>query len=216
MLNVLCVRTGQKYSPEYVYKLQSMVTRHLKQEHKFYCVTENPSQVHGVSTIAAPLQIADSWAKIGLFTSELTKVEFGDKMLFLDLDVIITGSLDNLIAGKMHPKYGEDGIRQKNRDLWIAKDWHDPFNSSVMYWEHGSQGRIYTAFDSLVIGRLRGDQNLIAEVAPDARTFKEGEVLSYKFDKVNSKPDKAKVVLFHGKPKITDLPDVQWINEEWI
>ena len=215
MLNVVCVRTGQKYSPEYVYKLKSMVERHLKQEHKFYCITENPVQVQGVETIPAPIQIADSWAKIGLFTAQLKKVALGDKMLFLDLDVVITGSLDNLIAGKLRPKKDKDGIREKNTDLWIVDDWHDPFNSSVMYWEHGARTEIYAAFKPSDIQRLRGDQNLIAEIAPDARTFKKGEVLSYKFDHVKDKPKKAKIVLFHGKPKMTDLPDVEWIKKEW-
>ena len=117
MINVVCVRTGQKYSPEYVYKLKSMVSRHLKQEHKFYCITEHPSQVFGVETIPAPIQVQDSWAKIGLFTSQLQKVKKGDKMLFLDLDVIVTGSLDDLIAGKLHPKNDNPST-----DLWIVKD----------------------------------------------------------------------------------------------
>ena len=207
MLNVVCLRVGRKYSPEYVYKLQSMVSRHLKQDYKFYCITENPGELEGVETIPAPLQIADSWCKIGLFTSQLQKVEKGDKMLFLDLDVIITGSLDALIKDKLKGK--------SVNDLWIAKDWHDPFNSSVMYWTHGEQGRIYTAFNSDCMQRLRGDQNLIAEVASDALTFRPSDILSYKFDGVNSKPKNAKVVLFHGKPKMTDLPHVKWVQEEW-
>lgn len=216
MLNVVCVRTGQKYSPDYVYKLKNMVERNLKQEHKFYCITENPSQVHGIETIPAPIQVADSWCKIGLFTSQLQKVKKGDKMLFLDLDVVITGSLDDLIAGKLINKKDEQGDKIPCRDFWIVKDWHDPYNSSVMYWEHGQQGRIYVAFKGIPdMERLRGDQNLIAEVATDAKTFKQGAVLSYKFDNVKAKPEKAKVVLFHGKPKMSDLPDVAWIQKEW-
>ena len=215
MLNVLCVRTGQKYSPEYVHKLRSMVECHLKQEHRFICLTEHPAAVKGVDTIAAPIQIADSWCKIGLFCPSLAKVKKGDKMLFLDLDVIVTGSLDNLIAGKLKDRKAFDGTTRPSRDLWIAKDWRDPFNSSVMYWVHGEQSRIYGKFTSQDIERLRGDQNLIAEIVPDAKTFKEGDILSYKFDKVDKKPKSGKVVLFHGKPKMTDLPDVQWVQEEW-
>lgn len=216
MLNVVCVRTGQKYNPDYVYKLKSMVSRHLKQEHNFYCITENPSQVHGVDTIPAPIQIADSWCKIGLFTSQLQKVKPGDRMLYLDLDVVVTGSLDDLIAGKLNNKKDEQGDKIPCQDLWIVKDWRDPFNSSVMYWEHGQQGNIYASFKGVSdIERLRGDQNLIAEVVPNAKTFKEGAVLSYKFDTVKTKPKDAKVVLFHGKPKMTDLPDVEWIQQEW-
>ena len=214
MIKVLCVRTGQKYSADYVFKLKNMVARHLKQEHEFYCVTEHPAQVHGVKTIPAPLQINDSWAKIGLFHSALQHIEKGDKCLYLDLDVIVTGSLDNLIAGKLKEVNGKP-----SQDMWIVKDWYDPFNSSVMYWVHGQQSKIYTSFTAADIKRLRGDQNLIAEVLPNAKTFKESDVLSYKFSgvmKKDEKPKDARVVLFHGKPKMVDLPDVQWIQEEWV
>jgi hypothetical protein len=121
--------------------------------------------------------------------------------------VIITGSIDKLIEGK---------LSEDLKDFWIAKDWRDPFNSSVMYWIHGQQGRIYAAFQGQSdMARLRGDQNLIAEVCPDAKTFPMKDILSYKFDKVKDKPKCAKIVLFHGKPKMTDLPDVKWIKEEW-
>lgn len=213
MLNVLCVRVGQKYSPEYVYKLKSMVSRNLSQEHRFICLTEHPAQIDGVDTIAAPLQIADSWCKIGLFSPSLAKIEKGDKCLYLDLDVIVTGNLDHLIMGKLPDKKNVDGDAKASKDFWIAKDWRDPFNSSVMYWVHGQQGRIYGSFTAKDMERLRGDQNLIAELKPDAKTFKAGDILSYKFDKVEKRS--GKVVLFHGKPKMTDLPDVQWIKEEW-
>lgn len=219
MLNVLCVRVGQKYEPEYVYKLKNMVERHLKQPHRFLCLTDDPKQLPGIDTIRAPIQIKDSWCKIGLFYPNLETVVWGDECLYLDLDVIITGSLDKLIEGKL-PEKGDtrEGIRRLRKDLWIAKDWRDPFNSSVMYWEHGSVSQIYMAFKNTDIQRLRGDQNLIAEVYPTAKTFKTSDIMSYKFDgihKKDKKPEVAKVVLFHGKPKMSDLPDVQWIQEEW-
>ncbi len=218
MLNVLCVRTGQKYSPEYVYKLRDMVSKHLRQKHKFYCLTENPVQIRGVETIPAPIQLADSWCKIGLFSPNLPKIKKGEKCLFLDLDVVITGSLDNLIAGKLNERKNKEDDVQVNKDLWIAKDWRDPYNSSVIYWVHGQQSRIFGSFNASHIERLRGDQNLIAELIPNAKLFKETDILSYKFSGVkdkDEKPEGSKVVLFHGKPKMIDLPDVQWIQEAW-
>lgn len=217
MLNVLCVRVGPKYSPEYVFKLKSMVARHLKQEHRFICLTDKPVDLKGIDTIAAPLQINDSWCKIGLFTPQLAKIERGDECLYLDLDVIVTGSLDNLIAGKLKKLKNKEGDDLKRTDLWIVKDWYDPFNSSVMYWEHHSQSRIYGSFRREHMEKYRGDQNLIAELVPNAKTFKEGEILSYKFSGVKDKDEKpkCKVVLFSGKPKMHELPDVQWIKEEW-
>ena len=216
MLNVLCVRVGPKYSTDYVYKLKNMVERHLKQPHKFYCITDNPAKLPGIDCIAAPIQINDSWCKIGLFAPSLQKIKEREECLYLDLDVIITGSLDELIEGKLKSTIIDD-VESPSKDLWIAKDWRDPFNSSVMYWVHGQKGRIFGAFTQEHIETLRGDQNLIAELMPDARTFDMKDIQSYKFDGIHKKDEKpkCKIVLFHGKPKMTDLPNVQWIKKEW-
>lgn len=229
MLNVVCVRVGQKYTPDYVYKLKNMVARHLKEKHRFICMTENAFQVPGIETILALVPVADSWCKIGLFAPQL-QIEKGERILYLDLDVVVTGSLDELIKGKLEDvpaaaltdrESGANlnaGIINKSKDLWIAKDWRDPFNSSVMYWVHGQQSRIYGVFSAYDMERLRGDQNLIAEIVPGAKTFDKKDILSYKFSpgvKDKDEKPKGKIVLFHGKPKMTDLPNVQWIKEEW-
>lgn len=216
MLNVVCVRTGNKYSPDYVYKLKNMVSRNLRQKHNFYCLTENPSQLPGIDTIPAPIQIADSWCKIGLFSPSLQKVQMGDKMLFLDLDVIVNASLDSMLKGKLktQPVYDSEDYKPSS-EFWISKDWRDPFNSSVMYWVHGQHFDIFTRFKPSDMERLRGDQNLIAEIKPHALTFNEADILSYKFDRVTRKPEKAKIILFHGKPKMTDLPHVEWVQKAW-
>lgn len=217
MLNVLCVRVGNKYPVEYVYKLQSMVSRHLKQKHRFVCLTDTPEQLPRILCEPAAINIKDSWCKISLFNPNLKYVQKGEKCLYLDLDVIVLGSLDKLIDGKLSDKKNKEGDNLGNTDLWIAKDWRDPFNSSVMFWEHPKQTRIFNRFCSNDIERLRGDQNLIAEIVPDAKTFFPQDILSYKFSGVLRKDEKpkCKIVLFHGKPKMADLPNVNWIKEEW-
>lgn len=217
MLNVICVRVGHKYPVEYVYKLKNMVSLHLKQQHRFICLTDNAGKLPGIDCVAAPIQVADSWCKIGLFAPQHRIIERGDRCLYLDLDVVIVGSLDKLIEGKLERQKDADGTMQPCKDLWIVKDWHDPFNSSVMYWEHPQKSRIFGKFTRADMERLRGDQNLIAELMPDAKTFHSNDILSYKFSGCNKKDEKpkCKIVLFHGKPKMHELPDVKWIKEEW-
>ena len=228
MLNVICVRVGQKFKPDYVYKLKNMVSRHLNEEHKFICMTDNPWQVPGIECIQPPMPICDSWCKIGLFSPNV-QIAKGDRVLYLDLDVVIIGSLDELIKDKLQDvtpvevidkASGENlnkGIASGNKDLWIAKDWRDPFNSSVMYWVNGQQCKIFGKFKSKHIEELRGDQNLIAQIVPEAKTFRQKDILSYKFSGVHERDEKpkGKIVLFHGRPKMHDLPNVQWLNEEW-
>ena len=42
IIDVYCVNVGDKYGPEYVFKLKSAVERHLKQPHNFWCITDKP------------------------------------------------------------------------------------------------------------------------------------------------------------------------------
>ena len=44
-VNVLCIKWGKKYGPEYVNKLHSMVRRHLHRPFRFVCLTDDG---HGI------------------------------------------------------------------------------------------------------------------------------------------------------------------------
>ncbi len=40
-VNVLCIKWGRKYGPEYVNRLHSMVRRHLKRPFRFICLSDD-------------------------------------------------------------------------------------------------------------------------------------------------------------------------------
>src|ERR1700761_6375637 len=42
VVNVICTKWGDLYSPEYVNKLYGMVARNLKRPFRFVCVTDDP------------------------------------------------------------------------------------------------------------------------------------------------------------------------------
>jgi hypothetical protein len=97
-VNVICMKWGTKYGPEYVNVLARMVARHLKRPHRFVCFTERTDGIDpGVE--CKPLPVCNTpnrpeiqaWRKISLFTPELG---LSGPTLFLDLDVAITDSLD--------------------------------------------------------------------------------------------------------------------------
>ncbi|MFN3494899.1 MAG: glycosyltransferase, partial [Hydrogenophaga sp.] len=44
-VNVLCIKWGKKYGPEYVNKLHNMVRRNLKRPFRFVCLTDD---THGI------------------------------------------------------------------------------------------------------------------------------------------------------------------------
>lgn len=99
--NVVCMKWGTAYGPEYVNILYHMVRRNLSEPFRFLCLTDNPAGLEsGIETHAIPpLQEprpeyykCHTWRKLLLFEQPL--FDLNGKVLFLDLDVVIVGNLD--------------------------------------------------------------------------------------------------------------------------
>ena len=91
MITVWSVFWGDKYSVEYVYTLKRMVEVNLSMPHEFICITSQPMK--GVNCIEPECDYHGWWQKIGLFKPGLAT----GASLYLDLDVVITGPLDDLV-----------------------------------------------------------------------------------------------------------------------
>ena len=91
MLTVWTMSTGGKYDDYYPQRLQREVGKHLDHEHRFICIADHP--IDGVMTVPPPADYPGWWGKVGLFKPGFT---YGLN-LWLDLDVVITGSLDELV-----------------------------------------------------------------------------------------------------------------------
>jgi len=104
-VNILCIKWGTKYGCEYVNRLFHGVRRQLSREFRFVCLTEIPDGIDsGVEIHPLPVTPFDeaafdakkggeTWRKVGLFQPGLADLD-GDT-LFLDLDIVLTGSLDD-------------------------------------------------------------------------------------------------------------------------
>ena len=193
---IACVKTGTKYGPEYVRRLQAGVARHLpsRKDHEFVCFTDQA--VEGVICEQLPADLPGWWAKVGLFKLERP-------LLYFDLDVVITGDLTPLLEWD---RFG------------IIKDWWLPmFNSSVMRLT-GNETHVWDAFakdpmQSMQLCRY-GDQEFVTRHMPDARTFPRAWLPSYKADRCQAAPPKdALAVVFHGLPKPCQVGG--WVAETW-
>ena len=205
MLTVACVlRSGGIYTPEWPQRLQRQVEANLSQDHNFVCLSD--MEVEGVETIGLRHDWPGWWSKIELFEPGL----FGGPVLYLDLDCVVVGRLDDL--------FDYDGFT-------MCSDFLRPQykNSSVMAW-HKPMHRLYDAFRPNPAGWMQkydrqrpqgriGDQAFIEDHAGDIDVFLAGKVVSYKKDCKASKPKHASVVAFHGRPK----PDAVggWVAEIW-
>ena len=211
MINVVSVRVGSKYGPEYVLRLHDQIHRNMGvdgEEIRHWCLTDDPDSLpSGIKPIDYHPRLPGWWQKVFLF-SDLMPWEPGESVLYMDLDVCVTGRLEGLPDG-------------------IIQDWHWPtYNSSVMKWKHGEHSEIWDLFGPEIIDRPSvwltallpegqvngGDQEWIT-ICSKWETFKPGEFVSYR-DAVAWPPEGAKAIIFHGAPKPHEVTG-GWVPEIW-
>jgi hypothetical protein len=203
-------------------------------------MTENShGLVDGINILALPnLDLKGWWYKLYLFKQDFYGLQ--GKVLFLDLDVVITGALDPLI--NFNPT-----------KLCISPDERaGNYNSSVMCFELGAMPYVWDAFwhqREKIIQNYHGDQDWVQQICVDAIIYPKPMVVSYKYDcqsrakfgggalgkKLRQKgwfkpkkhaqlPSNASIVLFHGKPDPEDVMDTSydkyrhapWVKDYWI
>ncbi len=99
------MKWGARYGPEYVNRLYSSVNRHTKKKTKFYCFTDDYKGINEniilkpLPKMKLPKAISLSpWRKMSLWQYPLFDLK-GD-VLFLDLDLVITGNIDRFFNYK--------------------------------------------------------------------------------------------------------------------
>lgn len=219
-MRVVCVKIGDKYGPEWVYRLRNMVERNLDREHAFVCVTDKP--IDDVICLPAAPDLPGWWGKVGLFRPGFLP---GDN-LYLDLDVVITRNITgmvetNLNRGKVTApddfsyslRFPKSGLGPDTRRLLGGIG---TVNSSVMLW-HSDDGRdIWERFTADKMNEVHGDQNWITQCMwPAKLALLLGPwVCSYKYHVQRGEPV-APIVVFHGSPKVSDLPKGDPLRQLW-
>ncbi len=239
MVNVICMKWGTKYGPEFVNKLRSMVRRHLVHPHRFVCFTDDAAGLDLAAGIEAlPLPAMDlppgkerGWRKLSTFAAPLADLR--GPTLFLDVDVVITGALDVFFD---HPG-----------KFCIIHDWARPRritgNSSVYRFEAGAHPGLlayFLAHIDQVKAEVRNEQEyLTREIhrqglltywpAEWCVSFKHTclPVFPLNFFQVPQIPPGARIVVFHGNPNpdeavigrghglLRHVRPTPWINEHW-
>lgn len=199
MLTLACVlRSGGEYEERHVERLMRQVEGRLSAPYRFVCLSDATVLCERIPLV---MGWPGWWSKIEMFRPGL----FDDRVLYLDLDVMVVGALDDLA---FHPGpfvISHDFIPTRMKD---GRPIGSKFNSSVMAWTPSPETeRIYTEFTPAVMDRLRGDQDHVAEIMPKATTFGLGLVVSYKAHvrSLGRIPASARIVVYHGRPKPWDV-----------
>jgi hypothetical protein len=211
-VTVFCVWIGKKYGVEYVKRLGKAICNDPAPFHRLTlrCITDNVPEGTklGPWTAVAAIPMAGEegcWPKLQCFHPIFNLGAKGRpaRNLYLDLDVVVTGELD--------------GYFPNDKQTWFGamKDSDGKINSSVMSWYGNSMEHIWQARQQYARtkqpfgkpnGPWRGDQNFIRDNLKIEWKPLDG-VVSYKNGLPdNSIPARCRVAVFHGKPKMSDLP----------
>lgn len=206
-LKIVCVQHGNYAGrgAEYVNILFNSVRRNLAEGTvgEFVCFTDNPAGLDpGITARSLPPGLTGWWNKLWLFSPGL--FDDGDRIVYFDLDTVITGRLDGLVAYE--------------GDFAILRDWYRPaeVNSSVMLWRAGYGVNIWNDYKAAGYRTtLPGDQDWINLRTPRRAILQDvfpRLIVSYKASG-GVIPTKASVVCFHGKPSPHEADG--WVKEVW-
>ena len=152
-VNVLCLKWGTYYGPEYVNRLYAGVRRNLKRPFRFVCVTDNPAglrpEVEAVPFPEDPGVIGRPWpnifVKLCLFKNGFA--DLNGPTLFLDVDVCITGSLDKFFDYRPGDFCIIHNWVERRKSLFRALPAIG--NSSCFRFDAGVSGAVYETFLSM-------------------------------------------------------------------
>jgi hypothetical protein len=213
MLNFVTVnwQNYQGRGAEYVNILFDSVRRNLEDgaEGRFVVFTDQVAPAGyapGIEVAFLPPGLTGWWNKLALFAPGT--FADGDRIVYLDLDTLITGPLDALAA--------YDG------PFAILKDFYRPtgMQSSVMAWAAGEQAELWDSFlragcpqDNpggdqwwMELHACKGRVRFLQTLFPDF-------FVSYKVSG-GVLPQKASVVVFHGTPRPHEVT-TGWVPRVW-
>jgi hypothetical protein len=242
--HILCMKWGTKYGPEYVNRLYAMVRRHLSGDFNFVCLTDDGQGIRRevqclpippLDLDLAPGQRDGAWKKLTTFTQDLHGLR--GTALFLDVDVVIVGSLDaffeqpgEFLIIRDYPRFWRFGERVTG-------------NSSVYRFALGAQADVLANFRAhmdAVRAKYRNEQAYLSDFL-----YRQGKLgywptgwcPSFKYDGIPAFPTNlwrepfvpkgARVVIFHGECNPPDalagrrnrlfryIRPANWISKFW-
>lgn len=220
MKQVLCLKWGDKYPADYVNKLYGMVSRNISGDFRFICLTDDRNGIRPEVEIKAmpafdlpePMR-RHPFRRMFIFQERLEDIE-GD-VLHLDLDLVVTGSIDGFFDYK------------PDLNFVVAENWTQPGqgigNMSVFRFRVGALTKIWERFrpDPMEMMRLyRNSQTFVCRTLEQVEFFPPEWCISFKhsimprwplnFVQTPRLPEDARIVVFTGKPDPHEAVEGRW------
>lgn len=212
--HIVCMKWGNKYGPEYVNRLYSMVKKNLTLPFTLICLTDDSKgidpaiQCRPIPELGLPDGLPErGWKKLTTFSTDLYGLH--GTALFLDIDIVIIDNIDSFFT---HPTERED-------EVWIIRDWKKPWrmvgNSSVYRFQLGSIPGLLPYFREHfndIRQRFRHEQAFLSWYVRQHHKLSywpDNWCLSYKYHVLKKppfslwqppqKPQEGKIIIFHGE-----------------
>lgn len=226
--NVICIKWGTYYGAKYINSLYRGVKKNTKYNINFYCFTDN-SDGFDDGIIVKPLptmnvkEIRNAYLKeVGLCDNNLGGLA-GQRVLYFDLDTVIVDNIDSFFE------------LPKNDEFYIINDWNTRGNrvgqGSCFSFVVGTLGYIKDYFEEHYMEIYDKYYTASQEYLSDKVAEKYGKLnfwpaswtKSFRFHclptplipflrrfKTATIPNKAKIICFHGYPKLEEAIEGVW------
>lgn len=226
-----CLIHGNYYSWDYVDILHDSIQRNTSSPIRFHVWTERERVVPGKYIKHALIPQGNEgpkrawWYKTQLFNTDL----YAGPIIYMDLDVVITGNLDWMRKLSMQSFWAVRDFKC----LW--KSHRRAINSSVMAFDTRNYEHVWKKYkdnQERITHKYHGDQNYIdEEIVETKRHLPEEKIVSYRWQvlhggmdfKTRAYPRKdeidielspdASIVVFHGDPKPHEINNK--LSEYW-
>jgi hypothetical protein len=219
---IICVKWGTLYGPEYVNRLYGMVSRHITGPFRVVCFTDDKRGLRpevdafDLPELGCPhpQRTMGKWRKVVLWGETLG--DLSGPALFVDLDSVIVGSLDDYFS------YGDPD------DVILARNWAKPLQrlgqTSVFRFPVGRYPHILANFRADpqgVADRHRFEQHYITSSVPGGiKLWPEGWTRHFRLHCLPPfplryfmparLPRSARIVTFPGGPNPGDVAVGRW------
>ncbi|MGH6814451.1 MAG: hypothetical protein ACREC6_01970 [Hyphomicrobiaceae bacterium] len=206
--NVVCMKWGTRYGPEWVDRLYGMVRRNTSWTIRFVCFTDDATGIRpevecqALPEVRFDPRLGKYWPKLGLMREGLGGLH--GMTLFLDLDLIVLDSLD--------PFFTYDGR------FCIVREWKDRHlgygNSSVVRYFIGLEGGVLDRFyatppEVIVTTYASKEQNFLTKAVEEVTFWPEDWCVPFslaclprnrlvRFFATPRKPADGKILVFFG------------------
>ena len=222
MKQIICMKWGTLYGPEYVNTLYAMVRRNLSGPFRFVCLTDDPTgiraeiEIFDCPTVPLPEPYCRrGWRKVSLFAPGENLFGLDGDWLYLDLDVVITGQLDDFFT--FAPE----------KTFVVMQNWTQPGmgigNTSVYRFRVGADAYLLedlVAKQQAILARFRNSQTYLSKSVRDITFWPDDWCVLFKthcippwpkrFWQAPGLPATARVVAFPGVPNPHQAVRGEW------